>query len=238
MIEGEINMIISGLQKLTLLDFPGYIACTIFTRGCNLRCPFCQNKGLAVPECFDEKEIIPVQNIIDFLKMRKSRLQGVCITGGEPTLQTDLMDFIRQIKDMGYKVKLDTNGTNPDMIKTLLDENLLDYIAMDIKNDLSRYTLTAGAAVNQDDILKSIDIIKTAGIEYEFRTTVVKELHDKQSFRNIAEMIKHVKNYSLQYYEETENVINPIYHTPSDDEMSDYCHIMQDAADCVIIKGR
>lgn len=231
-------MIISGLQKLTLLDFPGYVACTIFTRGCNMRCPFCQNQGLVVPEHFDSKEIIPTQEIIEFLKSRKSRLQGVCITGGEPTLQTDLMKFIKQVKSIGYKVKLDTNGTNPEIIKTLLDNNLLDYIAMDIKNDLSRYELTSGVNEEKKSILKSIDIIKDAGIEYEFRTTVVKELHDEESFQNIAKIIGHVTNYSLQYYEETEHVINPIYHTPSDDEMKLYYKIMQNAADHVVIKGR
>lgn len=231
-------MIISGLQKLTLLDFPGYVACTIFTRGCNMRCPFCQNQGLVVPEHFDSKEIIPTQEIIEFLKSRKSRLQGVCITGGEPTLQTDLMKFIKQVKSIGYKVKLDTNGTNPEIIKTLLDNNLLDYIAMDIKNDLSRYELTSGVNEEKKSILKSIDIIKDAGIEYEFRTTVVKELHDEASFQNIAKIIGHVTNYSFQYYEETEHVINPIYHTPSDDEMKLYYKIMQNAADHVVIKGR
>lgn len=231
-------MIISGLQKLTLLDFPGYIACTIFTRGCNMRCPFCQNQGLVVPEHFDSKEIIPIQDIIEFLKNRKSKLQGVCITGGEPTLQTDLIEFIKQVKSIGYKVKLDTNGTNPEVIKALLTNNFLDYIAMDIKNDLSRYELTSGVNEEKKNILKSINIIKDAGIEYEFRTTVVKELHDEESFQNIAKMIGHVTNYSLQYYEETENVISPIYHTPSDDEMKLYCKIMQCTTDRVVIKGR
>ena len=231
-------MIISGLQKLTLLDFPGYVACTIFTRGCNMRCPFCQNQGLVVPEHFDSKEIIPTQEIIEFLKSRKARLQGICITGGEPTLQTDLIEFIKQVKSIGYKVKLDTNGTNPEIIKTLIDNNLLDYIAMDIKNDLSRYEHTSGTNMAKESILKSIDIIKDAGIEYEFRTTVIKELHDEESFQNIAKIIGHVKNYSLQYYEETENVINPGYHTPSDDEMNLYYKIMQNTANHVVIKGR
>ena len=231
-------MIISGLQRLTLLDFPGYIACTIFTRGCNMRCPFCQNQGLVVPEHFDSKEIIPTKDIIEFLQSRKSRLQGICITGGEPTLQTDLIEFIKQVKSIGYKVKLDTNGTNPEIIKTLIDNNLLDYIAMDIKNDLSRYEHTSGTSMAKESILKSIDIIKDAGIEYEFRTTVVKELHDEESFQNIAKIIGHVTNYSLQYYEETENVINPGYHTPSDDEMNLYYKIMQNTANHVVIKGR
>ena len=231
-------MIISGLQKLTLLDFPGYVACTIFTRGCNMRCPFCQNQGLVVPEHFDSKEIIPTQEIIEFLQSRKARLQGICITGGEPTLQTDLIEFIKQVKSIGYKVKLDTNGTNPEIIKTLIDNNLLDYIAMDIKNDLSRYEHTSGTSMAKESILKSIDIIKDAGIEYEFRTTVIKELHDEESFQNIAKIIGHVKNYSLQYYEETENVINPGYHTPSDDEMNLYYKIMQNTANHVVIKGR
>lgn len=231
-------MIINGLQKLTLLDFPGYVACTVFTLGCNMKCPFCQNKGLVIPECFQKESIIPEKDIMDFLKNRKSRLQGICITGGEPTLHSDLPDFIRKVKEIGYKVKLDTNGTYPHVIENLLSKNLLDYIAMDIKNDIPRYCRTAGEYVNIDNILKSIALIRDSGVEYEFRTTVTEELHDEKTFHNIANMIKHATNYSLQYYEQTDSVINPIYTTPSDENMSAYCKIIQTYADNVIIKGR
>lgn len=231
-------MIINGLQKLTLLDFPGYTACTVFTLGCNMRCPFCQNKGLVVPNCFEKEAIIPEEDILCFLKERKSKLQGICITGGEPTLQTDLPEFIRKVKDIGYKVKLDTNGTRPGVIRQLLSENLLNYIAMDIKNDPDRYSMTAGTPVDINLIRETIDLIKNSGIEYELRTTVTQELHDEQSFRHITEMAGHITNYSLQYYEQTDTVINPVYSTPSDDSMASYKKIMETCTDSVIIKGR
>lgn len=231
-------MVIKGLQKLTLLDFPGYVACTIFVQGCNMRCPFCQNSSLVLPEKFQNTPVIPEEGILEFLKSRKSKLQGVCITGGEPTLQQDLPVFIKKVKDIGYKVKIDTNGTCPDRIKWLLDSDLVDYIAMDIKNDYNRYDDTSGISTVMSDIARSIDIIKSSGIEYEFRTTVVKELHSEESFHNIANMLRRVTNYSLQYYEETDAVINPVYHTPSDEEMEKYASILRECANRVVIKGR
>lgn len=231
-------MLINGLQKLTLLDFPGYTACTIFTLGCNLRCPFCQNKSLVVPEYFAPETLIPTPQIFDFLTERKNKLQGVCITGGEPTLQSDLIEFIRHVKGLGYKIKLDTNGTKPDVLRKLIAEKLIDYIAMDIKSDIKHYDKISGANVNSANILKSISLIKHAKIPYEFRTTVVKNLHNQKTFENIAKMISHVENYSLQYYRESEDIINPIYETPSDTEMEEYKTILQTYADHVTVKGR
>lgn len=231
-------MLISGLQKLTLLDFPGYTACTLFTLGCNLRCPFCQNKSLVLPECFDTGTLLPVSQVLDFLKERKNRLQGVCITGGEPTLQPDLADFIRQVRQMGYLVKLDTNGTKPDVIQALLQQNLLDYIAMDIKSDLPNYSLLSGKVEQTAPIQASINLIKHADIPYEFRTTVVQDMHDETTFRNIAATLGHVKNYSLQYYHDSDDVIQPGHQTPSDTKMAKYRSIIETCADTVFVKGR
>lgn len=231
-------MLISGLQKLTLLDFPGYTACTIFTLGCNLRCPFCQNKSLVLPECFDTGTLLPIPQVFNFLKERRNRLQGVCITGGEPTLQPDLTDFIRQVRKMGYRIKLDTNGTRPDTIQALLQQDLLDYIAMDIKNDLPDYSLLSGKEVETKQIQTSIDLIKNAGIPYEFRTTVVQDMHSETTFQNIAAMLGHVKNYSLQYYHDSDDVIQQGHRTPSDTEMAQYRRIIETCAGTVFVKGR
>ena len=231
-------MIIGGLQKLTLLDFPGYVACTVFTIGCNMRCPFCQNTGLVLPERINKTSIIETAEVFDFLKKRKRLLQGVCITGGEPTLQSDLPQFIHQIRNLGYKVKLDTNGTNPDMLTNLLHDHMLDYIAMDIKADPSSYSILSGCPSNINIIRKSIDIIKNAGIDYEFRTTVTAEGHSMNTFINIGKMINHAKNYSLQYYEASENVLSQIFHTPSESDMQTYADILRQYADNIAIKGR
>lgn len=231
-------MLINGLQKLTLLDFPGQIACTVFTLGCNLRCPFCQNRSLVMPEHFEPGTLLPLSQVFDFLQERKDKLQGVCITGGEPTLQADLIDFIIQIKNLGYKIKLDTNGTKPDVLKTLFDKHLLDYIAMDIKSDKDNYNMLAGNDTDWNNLQASINLIKQSGIAYEFRTTVVKPLHNETIFQNIAKMLEHVTNYSLQYYQESDDVIQPIYQTPSDQEMAAYQRILQTCADHVVIKGR
>jgi pyruvate formate lyase activating enzyme len=231
-------MIISGLQKLTLLDFPGYVACTIFTRGCNMRCPFCQNAGLVTPDQFDDTAIIPVDDILRFLNERKNRLQGICITGGEPTLQKDLPEFIEHVRAIGYKVKLDTNGTNPQMLQELLQNSMLDYIAMDIKSDFDTYDKLSGCKIDTQSLMRSIDLIKHSDIDYEFRTTVTAEEHSADTFRRIGECIGHVTNYSLQYYEESEHVLNPIFHTPSDSDMQTYAEILKSYADNVIIKGK
>lgn len=189
-------MIVSGLQKLTLLDFPGKTACIIFTRDCNFRCPFCHNADLVVGDAppMDNEEIFA------YLDKRKKLLDGVVITGGEPLLQKDLADFIRRVKSYGYAVKLDTNGTYPDRLRALLDEELVDYIAMDIKNGEEEYLKTAG--VSNEALLfsvkESIALIMTSGVDYEFRTTVVKGLHTKESLLSAFAMIKGAGKYYLQ----------------------------------------
>lgn len=199
-------MIISGFQKMTLLDFPGKVACTVFTGGCNFRCPFCHN-ALLVTE--DYKADFSEAEILSFLEKRKGLLDGVCITGGEPLLHKDITDFIRKIKDMGYAVKLDTNGSFPDRLKALVNDGLVDYVAMDIKNCMEKYALTSGS---DDSILpkieESIDFLLSGKVDYEFRTTVVKEFHSINDIVAAAERIKGAKRYFLQYFEDSGGLIS------------------------------
>lgn len=200
-------MVISGMQKLTLLDYPGKTACLLFTQGCNFRCPFCHNKDLLE----NNKPDLPVseEEVFNYLNKRQGILDGVCITGGEPLLQKDIESFIKKIKDMGFKVKLDTNGSCPATLKKLLDNNLLDYIAMDVKDDFSSYDKTSGiAAINIENIKKSIDIIENSNVEYEFRTTVVKELHDYNHLEHICEYIGKNAKYYIQNYRDCDTVLN------------------------------
>lgn len=189
-------MIVSGLQKLTLLDFPGKTACIIFTRDCNFRCPFCHNADLVIGDA----EPMDNEEIFAYLDKRKKLLDGVVITGGEPLLQKDIADFIRRVKSYGYAVKLDTNGTFPDRLRALLDEGLVDYVAMDIKNGEEQYLQTAG--ITNESLLarvkESISLIMASGVAYEFRTTVVKGIHTKESLLSAYEMIRGAEKYYLQ----------------------------------------
>lgn len=198
-------MKICGLNKTTLLDYPGIVAATIFLGGCNFCCPFCHNGDLVlhsgeIPEYSEEE-------IFTFLKKRKNVLEGVCITGGEPTLYEELPDFIKKIKDLGYKVKLDTNGSNPEMVKRLLDGKQIDYVAMDIKAPVYKYDEVCGASVDMEKIQQSVELIKTGEISYEFRTTVVREFHTKEDILEIGKWLNGAEYYYLQSYQDTENNI-------------------------------
>ena len=212
-------MIIKGLQKLTLLDFPGRIACTVFTCGCNMRCPFCHNGGLATGEGGDD---ISVEELLSFLDSRAGRLSGVCVSGGEPTLQSDLADLLSAIKARGLAVKLDTNGTNPDMLKSLIDSGLIDYVAMDIKNSPEMYTLTAGLEETErsarlvDNIRRSAAILMEGGVDFEFRTTLVKELHSERDMHEIGKWLRGGEKFFLQSYRDEGDIIMPglSAHTP------------------------
>lgn len=197
-------MKISGFQKLTLVDYPGLTSCIVFTQGCNFRCPFCHNSSL-INDNSDSS--VDEQEFFDYLDKRKNVLDGVCITGGEPLLQSDLESFITKIKEKGYKVKLDTNGSNPIKLKSLIDKNLLDYIAMDIKNNFTKYDETSGIKVNIDSIKKSIEIIKSSKVDYEFRTTIVKELHTLEDLKDILEYIGSECKYYIQNYKDCESVL-------------------------------
>jgi len=199
-------MKISGLQKLTLLDFPGKTAATVFTGGCNLRCPFCHNALLVTElECAEEYS---EDEVLSYLKKRAGILDGVCITGGEPLLQKDIADFIQKVKSLGLSVKLDTNGTNPEKLRELIEAELLDYVAMDIKNSKERYLETVGIpGFEVAPIEESVELLKEGHVDYEFRTTVVRELHTEGDIEKIAEWIKGAPRYFLQNFVDSGNVL-------------------------------
>ncbi|MBN1376746.1 anaerobic ribonucleoside-triphosphate reductase activating protein [Candidatus Woesearchaeota archaeon] len=196
-------MRIGGIQKHTLIDYPGHISAIIFTIGCNFRCPYCYNKSLVenTAKHIDEKKIL------GFLEKRKGLLDGVVITGGEPLLHKDLKEFIKKLKEMGYDVKLDTNGTSPEKLKELIDKKLIDYIAMDIKGPIEKYDIIAGVKVDKDKIKKSVEIIKKFP-NHEFRTTVVPDLLKKEDILKIADWLKGAQKYFLQQFQKKETMLD------------------------------
>jgi len=202
-------MLIGGIQKSTLIDYPGNIAAIIFTQGCNFRCPYCHNPELVKPELFTGK--IDTEKIFSFLELRKGKLDAISITGGEPTLQPDLYDFIKRIKEMGFKVKLDTNGTNFEILKKLIDDKLIDYIAMDIKAPLEKYEEVVKMKVNLENIKKSIEFIIDSDIESEFRTTIVKSLLSFEDFEKIGELIKNAPYYVVQKFVESKAIDEDVF---------------------------
>ena len=227
-------MKISGLQKLTLLDYPGKMACTVFTYGCNFRCPFCHNALLVTEENSDN---ISEAEFFAFLKKRQGILEGVCISGGEPTLQKDLTEFIGKIKAMGYAVKLDTNGSKPEVLRNLIEENLLDYVAMDIKNSPAKYSLTCGCEVDMVQVKESVSIIKESGIDHEFRTTTVRELHSADDFNEIAEWLAGDSRYFLQHFEDSGNLIGDNLSAFNKDEMTIFAESIRSKLTNVTIRG-
>ena len=234
-------MKITGLQKMTLLDYPGRIACTVFLQGCNFRCPFCHNSDLLESAAHGE---IPVEELLSFLKKRRGMLDGICITGGEPTVQRDLPDLLRAIKVLGYPVKLDTNGSNPAMLKALVEEGLVDYVAMDIKNSREKYCLTAGVpGLSMDKIEESMAFLLSDAVDYEFRTTVVRELHDEKDFQNMARWIlslssgKKAKRLFLQSFVDRTSVLCPGYSAPEEGEMENFLAKIQIAVESAKIRG-
>lgn len=212
-------MLIGGMQKLTLLDYPGVLSCIVFTAGCNFRCPFCHNGELVVDT--DDIELTKEEELFAYLKKRKNVLDGVVVSGGEPLIHKDIEDLIRKIKDLGYKVKLDTNGSNPDKLKDLIDKKLIDYVAMDIKMPLKKYETITKVKINTDLIKKSIDILMSSGIPHEFRTTIVKEFHTHSHIKEICKMIGKDELYYLQNYKDSDGVIEKGLHSFSEDELSD-----------------
>ena len=192
-------MIFHGFQKMTMLDYPGHVACTLFTAGCNFRCPFCHNATLVTSITKDD--LHTEEEILTYLRKRRGILDGVCITGGEPLMQTDLKAFIIKVKELGLMVKLDTNGSNPSLLKELIEEGLLDYVAMDIKNAPNKYALTAGLdQVDMEAIRQSVDILKGCNIPYEFRTTIVPEYHTASDIEEIAKWLSGCYGYFLQQF--------------------------------------
>ena len=203
------TMEIGGLEKSTLIDYPGRIAATVFLLGCNFRCPFCYSSELVLPEKMAEQPKIAEKAFFDFLKERQGLLEGVVICGGEPTIHKDLPDFIKRIKDLGFLLKLDTNGSNPEMLRGLMRKGLVDYVAMDIKAPLgAKYDLATGVKVDLDKIKESIEIIKGSGVDYEFRSTIVPSIHTKEDVIQMAKDISPAKKYYLQNFR-GEKTIDP-----------------------------
>lgn len=229
-------MTISGMEKLTLLDYPDNMACLIFTQGCNFRCPFCHNRNLLMDTNNDG--VIDEEEVLNYLKKRKGLVDGICISGGEPLLQRDIEGFITKIKDIGVKVKLDTNGSNPNKLKKLIDKGLVDYVAMDIKNDFSNYGKTSGVEnINIDNIKKSIAILENSNINYEFRTTVVKELHNVTQLEHICEYIGPDAKYYIQNYRDCANVLQAGLNGFDNEELVNIRDILKSKYPNVMVRG-
>ncbi len=232
---GAIKMKICGIQKLTLLDYPEKTACTIFTGGCNFRCPFCHNGDLVTG---NEQEEISQEEILAFLKKRQGILDGVCITGGEPLLWKDIGEFIKKVKELGFLVKLDTNGSNPELLAELVGSGLIDYVAMDIKNSLEGYPETVGVSgFDTADIQKSVKFLMECGIEYEFRTTVVAEFHTEERIERLAEWISGAKRYFLQNFKETDGVIQKGLHSVGEEKLKGFAETAKKYIEKVELRG-
>ncbi len=229
-------MRIYGFQKTTLLDYPEHVAATVFTGGCNFRCPFCHN-GLLVlnPEA---QPRIPEEEVFAYLEKRRGILEGVCITGGEPTLQEDLAEFAGRLKEIGYSVKLDTNGSRPQVLRELLDAGLLDYVAMDIKASWDRYAEAAGVKdFDPAPIRESMELLKNSKIPCEFRTTAVKGIHSVQEFREIGRMLQGCQAYYIQGFRESENMIGEGFEGFSREEMEEMASLAGEHVDKVMLRG-
>lgn len=229
-------MNISGIQKLTLLDFPGKLACTVFTSGCNFRCPFCHNASLVLPgmsEHIDESEVF------SFLKKREGILEGVCITGGEPCLQSDLESFIEKVKALGFSVKLDTNGSFPEKLSALLEKGLLDYVAMDIKTSPERYAEVTGVTNKSffENVKKSVELLKECGIPHEFRTTTAKELQKAEDFLKIGQWLRGEKRYFIQQYESSGELVGKEMTQYEKAELEEFKKLMENFVEDVEIRG-
>ena len=216
-------MRIGGMQKLSLLDFPEVVSCIVFTKGCNFRCPFCHNASLVK----GSDEEISQEEVLSFLKKRQGLLDGVVITGGEPLLNPDIIGFLSEIKDMGYKIKLDTNGSNPKLLKEIVSKGLADYIAMDIKNSPEEYISATGVDKFSGETGESKDFLLEGKIPYEFRTTVVKGIHTKESILSLAKWIEGAEKYYLQQYKDSGEILNPEgLSSFSNEEMEEFLKIV------------
>lgn len=229
-------MNISGIQKLTLLDFPGRLACTVFTTGCNFRCPFCHNASLVLP---GKGEHIETEQVISFLKKREGVLEGVCITGGEPCFQDGIEEFIQEVRSMGFLVKLDTNGSFPEKLSSLLEKKLLDYVAMDIKTSKEKYLRVCGIKNERllQNVIESVEILKKSSVEHEFRTTTAKELQTSDDFERIGEWLKGEKRYFIQQYRADGELIGEELTPYEKKELLTFADIMRRYVTNVDIRG-
>ncbi len=210
-------MNIQGFQKMTLLDFPGAVACTVFTGGCNLRCPFCHNADLVrTPTMF----VNMLPQVMEYLEKRQGLIDGVCVTGGEPLLQPDLQDFLKTVKEMGYRIKLDTNGSLPDKLSRILKTGLVDYVAMDVKSSLTGYPIAIGGETDVALFEESIHLLRNSNIEHEFRTTVVKGIHTPRDIEDIAKLLAGEQRFFLQTFKDSGNLLEGGYEAFSHAEMA------------------
>ena len=230
-----ITMKIHGLQKMTLLDFPGRVACTVFLGGCDMRCPFCHNSGLLslnAPAETDERALLA------FLKKRTGLLDGVVFTGGEPLLRGDLPALLGEVRALGYAVKLDTNGNHPAALKNVVKAGLVDYVAMDVKNSPARYAETVGLPdFDMTAVRESVAFLLSGQVDYEFRTTVVRELHDDTSFEEIGKLIHGAKRYYLQKFTDRDSVAFAGFHAPTDEALARYAEIVRPCVASVELRG-
>ena len=229
-------MKIQGLQKLTLLDYPGKVACTVFMAGCNFRCPFCHNASLVVD--IPKEEAISEEAFFSFLKKRQGILEGVCVSGGEPLLQPDIETFIKKIRELGYAIKLDTNGSFPEKLKELVEKGLVDYVAMDIKNCLESYSITVGLErLDIEATKESVSFLKEGHVPYEFRTTVVKHYHNVESFEKIGRWIFGTENYYLQNFVDSGDLIGKRTKGCSEEEMKEFLATVQKYVPSAKLRG-
>ncbi len=224
-----------GFQKMTMLDFPGRVACLVFTGGCNFRCPFCHNALLVTQ---NDNVVYTEEEILDYLKKRKGLLDGICVSGGEPLLQVGLDDFLKKVKEIGYSVKLDTNGSFPSRLEKLVLSGLVDYVAMDIKNCKEKYSLTCGTeSVDLSNVEKSVDFLLKGKVDYEFRTTIVDGLHETQDIVKIGEWIKGAKKYFLQNFVDSGNLIESGLKAVSLDKLKDFEKIVKNYVEKTGLRG-
>jgi pyruvate formate lyase activating enzyme len=219
-------MIFGGFQPLTLLDFPGQVACIAFAQGCNLRCGYCHNPQLVNPPSKEDTRLSTNDDVLAFLETRRDTLDGVVISGGEPTLQPDLIDFLARVKALGLRAKLDTNGTNPSVLDQALGQGLLDYVAMDVKHDPARYSEITGVAVTPTLLHTSRDTIRDSGIAYEFRTTVLPQFHNEAAFESIARFCEGASRFVLQCFS-PEKILNPAFRRYKPPTLEEICRLRQ-----------
>ena len=232
----EFKVKIAGLQKLTLLDFPERVACTVFTAGCNFRCPFCHNAGLVLGS-FGE-DFMTEEEFFEFLSKRRGILDGVAVTGGEPLLQPGIDTFLGRIKEMGFLTKLDHNGSRPEILKDLIDRKLVDYVAVDIKNSKEKYPLTAGCSWGfLSKVEETVELLKEERVPYEFRTTVVRELHEKEDFESIGEWIRGADKYFLQQFEDSGELIEEGWSAATKEEMQSFLETVQPYVKFAALRG-
>ena len=225
-----------GLQKLTLLDYPDKVAATVFTLGCNFRCPFCHNNSLVCGHGVEKIEISE-QEVLNFLQKRRNVLEGMCLTGGEPLIQPHVEDFLQKVRDIGYKIKLDTNGAFPEKLSALIQNGLVDYVAMDVKNSKELYAKTVGCQLDVSAIERSVELLKSGVVDYEFRTTVTATFHTEQSIRDMAQWLVGAKRLYLQQFVDSGDLIDSTVTGVDEATLRKFCQIAKEYVSITQVRG-